>query len=226
MFPGFLENLLESRNSSVVLWLRQKPHWVSSSFGSTQWRSEAKCRSGSPKSAPFPFFKFAYNNTKWKKIIFRAYLKIWGIIKHFEDHNQTLRNFKLLSKFIFINKVPPPRRFRSGPRAPAPSLATPLVQLFLRHLNIHSSWEAQQRDAAVVGSFTPVSRLCMGTINLPIFRHPSRTPCHLAHRSVCDTQECPLDTQESAKSSSFPSYPNSLSNFSQINLSSGLAAAS
>jgi len=34
-----------------------------------------------------------------------------------------------------------------------------LVQLFSRHLGIHSSWEANERDAAVVGSFTPVSFL-------------------------------------------------------------------
>jgi len=68
-----------------------------------------------------------------------------------------------------------------------------LVQLFSRHLGIHSSWEAKQRDAAVVGSFTPVSLFCViGTINLLIFRHPSKTPCHLTH--------------EAAKISSVPSY--------------------
>ena len=43
-----------------------------------------------------------------------------------------------------------PRRNRTGYH-PA------LVQLFLRHLRVHSSWEAKQRNPAVVGSFTPVS---------------------------------------------------------------------
>jgi len=34
MLPGFLENFLESGNSSAVLRPRRKPHWVSSNFGS------------------------------------------------------------------------------------------------------------------------------------------------------------------------------------------------
>ena len=80
-------------------------------------------------------------------------------------------------------------------------------------LGMHSSWEAKQRDAAVVGSFTPVSLLWMGTINLLITRHPSKTPCHLTHTSQ-------------SNHSSFLSSPNSLSNLSQLAISSDLAAAS
>ena len=45
------------------------------------------------------------------------------------------------------------------------------------------------------------SFLCIGIINLPIFRCPSKTTCHFTH--------------ESAKPSCVLSYPNSLSNFSQ-----------
>jgi len=36
------------------------------------------------------------------------------------------------------------------------------VQLFSRHLGVHSSWESVQRDAVVVGSFTPVSLFVYG----------------------------------------------------------------
>ena len=42
-----------------------------------QWRSEAKCR---PEPTitfpPFSPLKFSCKNSKWKKTIFRAYLKI------------------------------------------------------------------------------------------------------------------------------------------------------
>jgi len=37
-----------------------------------------------------------------------------------------------------------------------------LVQLFSRHVGIHSSWETKQRDAAVIASFTPVSLFVCG----------------------------------------------------------------
>ena len=87
-----------------------------------------------------------------------------------------------------------------------------LVLLFSRHLGIHSSWEAKQRDNAVVGSFTPVS-LVYGDDQFANLLAPFQNTM-------------PLDTHESAKSSSVLSSPNSLSNFSQLALSSDLAAAS
>ena len=57
----------------------------------------------------------------------------------------------------------------------------------------------------------PCLPLCMGMFNLPIFRCPSKTPCHLTH---------------SAKPSGVLSSPNSLSNFSQLAFGLDLAAAS
>ena len=58
-----------------------------------QWRSETKCRPGpNIKVSPFPPHKFD-KNFKRKKIIFRAYLNIYGLLKHLEDHNQTLTNW-------------------------------------------------------------------------------------------------------------------------------------
>jgi len=42
-----------------------------------QWRSEAKYGPGPTIKVPlFPPLKFAYKTLKWKKIMFRAYLKI------------------------------------------------------------------------------------------------------------------------------------------------------
>ena len=65
---------------------------------------------------------------------------------------------------------------------------TQLFQLFSRHLGIHSSWEAKQKDAAVVGLFTPVSLfLCMET-NLLIIHYRFRMPCHLTHTSQPNRQ--------------------------------------
>jgi len=59
-----------------------------------QWRSEAKHHPGpTTKVSSFTPLKFPYKNLKWRKIIFRAYLKTSGLIKHFEDHNQTLTNW-------------------------------------------------------------------------------------------------------------------------------------
>ena len=37
----------------------------------------------------FPRLKFDYKNLKWKNIMFRTFLMIWGLIKHLENHNQT-----------------------------------------------------------------------------------------------------------------------------------------
>jgi len=48
---------------------------------------------------------------------------------------------------------------------------------------MHSCRETKQRDAAVVGSFTPASLFVYGDINLPIFRCPSKTPRHSTHNS-------------------------------------------
>jgi len=74
---------------------------------------------------------------------------------------------------------------------------------------MHSSWETKQRDAAVVGSFTPVSFFVYGDDQL-------------ANLSVPYQNSMPLDTQPSGVLSS----PNSLSNVGQLTLSSDLAAAS
>jgi len=76
--------------------------WILSRLGTvsqetwsySQWRSEAKCRPGPTIIvSPYPSLKFAYKNLKWKKIMLRAYLKIEGLINHFEDHNETLTNW-------------------------------------------------------------------------------------------------------------------------------------
>ena len=61
----------------------------------SQWRRTAKCRPWpTTKLSPFPSLKFACKNLKWKKTMFRAYLKIKGLINHREKHNQTLTNWK------------------------------------------------------------------------------------------------------------------------------------
>jgi len=50
-------------------WSFQRKTWK-------QWRSEAKFRPGTTtKVPPFSPLKFAYKNLKWKKIMFRTYLK-------------------------------------------------------------------------------------------------------------------------------------------------------
>ena len=77
-----------------------------------------------------------------------------------------------------------------------------LIQLFSRHLVIHSSWEAKQRDALVVGSFTPVS--------LFVYEDDQ-----FANLLVAFQNAMPLDTHKSAKPSGVQSSPNSLSNFLQ-----------
>jgi len=84
-----------------------------------------------------------------------------------------------------------------------------LVQLFLRLLGIHSSWEAKQRYDGVVGSFTPVSLFVYGDHQI-------------ANLSVPFQNAMPLDTQPSVVLSSL----NSPSNFLQLALSSDLAATS
>ena len=67
------------------------------------------------------------------------------------------------------------------------------------------------RDAAVVIHSLLSPFLFMGTINLPIFQCPDKTPCHLTH---------------SAEPSGVLRSPNSLSNFSQLALGVDLAVAS
>ena len=89
-----------------------------------------------------------------------------------------------------------------------------LVQLSLRHLGIHSSWEAEQRDAAVVGLFTPVSHFGYGDgqfVNLSV---PLQNGMSL------------LDTHKSAKPSGVVTSAYSLSNLSQVVFSSDFVAAS
>jgi len=88
-----------------------------------------------------------------------------------------------------------------------------LVPIFSRHLAIHPSWETKQRDAPVVGSFTPVSHFAYGDD-------------HFATLSVPFQNAMSLDTHESAKPFGLLTSPNSLSNFLQLSLSSDLAAAS
>jgi len=78
---------------------------------------------------------------------------------------------------------------------------------------MHSSRETKQRDAAVVGSFTPVFLFVYGDDQFAIL-------------SLLFRNAMPLDTHDSAKPSAVLSYPNSLSNFSQLALSPDLAAAS
>jgi len=78
---------------------------------------------------------------------------------------------------------------------------------------MHSSRETRQRDAAVVGSFTAVF----------LFVYVDDQSAIL---SVLFQNAMPLYTHEPAKPSGVLSYPNALSNFSQLALSSDLAAAS
>ena len=77
-----------------------------------------------------------------------------------------------------------------------------LVQLFSR-FSMHSSWEAKQRDATVVGPFIPVS--------LFVYANDQ-----FANLSAPLQNAMPLDTHESAKPTSVPSSPDSLSNFSLL----------
>ena len=65
---------------------------------------------------------------------------------------------------------------------------TQLFELFSRHLGIHSSWVAKQRDAAVVGSLTPISLSVDGDDQF-------------ANLSVPFQNTMPLDTHESAEPS-------------------------
>jgi len=88
-----------------------------------------------------------------------------------------------------------------------------LIQLFSHHLGIHSSWENKQRDAAVVGSFTPVSLSVHGDDQF-------------ANLSTPFQNAMPVDTHESAEPSGVLRSPNSLPNVSHLALSSDLAAAS
>jgi len=65
---------------------------------------------------------------------------------------------------------------------------------------MHPSWEAKQRDAAIVGSFTPVSFFVYGNDQF-------------ANLSAPFQKAMPLDTHESAKPTSVPSAPNSRRGF-------------
>ena len=88
-----------------------------------------------------------------------------------------------------------------------------VVQLFSRHLGMHSSLETKQRDAAVVGAFTPVSFFAYGDDQF-------------TNLSVPFQNGMTLNTHESAGPFGVLSSFNSLSNFSRLALSSDLAAAS
>ena len=78
---------------------------------------------------------------------------------------------------------------------------------------MHSSREIKQSDVAIVASFTPVFLFVYGDNQF-------------AKLSVPFQNDMPLDIHESAKPSRVLSHPNSLSNISQLALSSDLAAAS
>jgi len=77
LFSGTYGNYLRAA------WNRAKSHMRLSSHGlitpvlcHRQWRREAKCRPGPTKKVPsFSPLKFAYKNLKWKKVVFRTYLK-------------------------------------------------------------------------------------------------------------------------------------------------------
>jgi len=88
-----------------------------------------------------------------------------------------------------------------------------LVPLFSLHVGIHSAWEDKQRDALVVGSFTPGS--------LFVYENDQ-----FANLSVPFQNAMPLDTHQSAKPSGVLRSPSSLSNFLKIASSSDLAASS
>jgi len=75
---------------------------------------------------------------------------------------------------------------------------------------MHSYWETKQRDVAIVGSFTPVS--------LFVYVDDQFTNLSVPFQNVM-----PFDTQQL---SGVLSSLNSLSNFSELALSSDLAAAS
>ena len=76
-------------------------------------------------------------------------------------------------------------------------VSSSLVQFFSWHYGMHSSWETKQRDAVVVGPFTPVSLFVYWDDQF-------------ANLSVLFQNAMPLDTQPSGVLSS----PNSVSNFS------------
>ena len=78
---------------------------------------------------------------------------------------------------------------------------------------MHSSRETKQRDAAVVGSFSPIFLFVYGDDQFAILSVPFQNAMS-------------LDTHESAKPSGVLSYPNSLSHFSHLALCPDLAAAS
>ena len=99
------------------------------------------------------------------------------------------------------------------PRQKSHWVSSSFGSLFSRHLGIYSSWEAKQRDALVVGSFIPVSLFVDG--------HDQ-----FANLSVSFQNATPLDTHESAKPCGVLSSLISLSNFTQLALSSYSTAAS
>jgi len=98
----------------------------------------------------------------------------------------------------------------------ATKTALSIIQLcfhYFCHILAYTFWETKQRDAAVAGSFTPVSLSVNGDdqfANLLVLLQNAMT----------------LDTHESAEPLGVLCFPNSLSNFSQLALSSGIAAAS
>ena len=109
---------------------------------------------------------------------------------------------------------------RGGPRhsgPPHPYASVGIIQLWFHYfrgiLVCTRPWEAKQRDALVVGSFTPVSLFVYGNDQFD-------------SRSVTFHNAMPLHIHESAKPSGAVSSLNSLSNFSQLVLSLDLAEAS
>ena len=66
-----------------------------------------------------------------------------------------------------------------------PALVKLFRGIFIKVLGMYFSWEAKERNAPVVGAFTPVSFFVHRDDHpsLPIFRCFSRTPDHLTHTS-------------------------------------------
>jgi len=79
--------------SLYIAFLIQKEQFALVSKSMHQWRSEAKCLPGPTIKVPRfpPVVKFD-KNLKLKKILIRTFLKKQGLLKHLEDHAQTLTN--------------------------------------------------------------------------------------------------------------------------------------
>jgi len=146
--------------------------------------------------------------------------KCWGLIVVCPPHSKFLATClpgileNLLESRIFFCSATAATKARGVSSSFGSIIFVRLVQLFsFNYVQLFSSWETKQRDAAVVGSFTPVSLLWIGTVNL-------------LKLSALFQNAMPLDTHKAVKLSSVPGKYNSLSNFSQLALNSDLAAAS